>query len=169
MTNSAVNGVVDQRDFFEKDIANQNNLDNYFIVDFGDYVYNPRISKNAPVGPISKNKVAKGTMSPLYTVFEFIDFKNDFFEQYFQTNCWHKYLFQISNTGARHDRMSVTPNTFMKMPLTYPELPEQQKIADCLTSLDELINAQSRKIEALKIHKKGLMQGLFPSVEGVDV
>ena len=169
LTNSAVNGVVDQRDFFEKDIANQNNLDNYFIVDFGDYVYNPRISKNAPVGPISKNKVAKGIMSPLYTVFEFIDFKNDFFEQYFQTNCWHKYLFQISNTGARHDRMSVTPNTFMKMPLTYPELPEQQKIADCLTSLDELINAQSRKIEALKIHKKGLMQGLFPSVEGVDV
>lgn len=43
-----------------------------------------------------------------------------------------------------------------------PCLSEQQKIADCLSSLDELITAQSQKIEALKLHKKGLMQQLFP-------
>jgi len=42
---------------------------------------------------------------------------------------------------------------------------EQQKIANCLTSLDELITTQAQKIEALKAHKKGLMQGLFPSAE----
>jgi type I restriction enzyme S subunit len=47
--------------------------------------------------------------------------------------------------------------------LTLPTLPEQQKIADCLSSLDELINAQVKKLDALKLHKKGLMQGLFPS------
>ncbi len=40
---------------------------------------------------------------------------------------------------------------------------EQQKIADCLSSLDKLITAQAEKIEALKRHKKGLMQGLFPN------
>ena len=44
-----------------------------------------------------------------------------------------------------------------------PSLDEQQNIADCLSSLDELITAQAEKIEALKTHKKGLMQGLFPS------
>jgi len=49
LTNSAEHGVVDQRDYFDKDIANQNNLAGYFIVDKGDYVYNPRISISAPV------------------------------------------------------------------------------------------------------------------------
>ena len=44
-----------------------------------------------------------------------------------------------------------------------PSKAEQQKIADCLTSLDNRITAQSQKIEALKLHKKGLMQGLFPA------
>ncbi len=40
---------------------------------------------------------------------------------------------------------------------------EQQKIAACLTSLDDLITAQSQKLEALKAQKKGLMQQLFPN------
>jgi type I restriction enzyme, S subunit len=49
--------------------------------------------------------------------------------------------------------------------LQLPSLPEQQCIADCLTSLDDLIAAQTQKLEALKTHKKGLMQQLFPSSE----
>lgn len=54
-------------------------------------------------------------------------------------------------------------------PIILPENPkEQQKIADCLSSIDDLITEQSKKIEALKLHKRGLMQGLFPSVEEVD-
>ena len=50
-----------------------------------------------------------------------------------------------------------------------PSPKEQQRIADCLTSLDELITAQAQKIETLKAHKKGLMQGLFPSTDEVSV
>jgi type I restriction enzyme, S subunit len=46
--------------------------------------------------------------------------------------------------------------------LLYPQKPEQQKIAECLSSVDELIAAQARKLDALKTHKKGLMQQLFP-------
>jgi type I restriction enzyme S subunit len=49
-----------------------------------------------------------------------------------------------------------------------PSPPEQQKIADCLSSLDELIELQTRKFEALKAHKKGLMQQLFPTPEDVE-
>ena len=67
LTNSAEHGVVDQREYFDKDIAQ--NTDNYFIVEEGDYVYNPRVSSVAPVGPVSKNLVGTGVMSPLYTVF----------------------------------------------------------------------------------------------------
>lgn len=47
----------------------------------------------------------------------------------------------------------------------FPSLPEQRRIADCLSSLDELISVQTKKIEQLKLHKKGLMQGLFPKME----
>jgi type I restriction enzyme S subunit len=49
-----------------------------------------------------------------------------------------------------------------------PQPDEQQRIADCLTSLDDLIAAQTQKHEALKTHKKGLMQQLFPSPEEIE-
>lgn len=168
LSNSAVDGVVDQRDYFDKDIANQDNLQNYFIVDKGDYVYNPRVSTTAPVGPISKNKIGKGLMSPLYTVFRFHNSMNDFFEHFFHTNIWHKYLKEVSNSGARHDRMALSNEDFMNMPLPLPNHREQQKIADCLSSLDALIAAHNHKLTALKTHKKGLMQQLFPA-EGETV
>ena len=48
-------------------------------------------------------------------------------------------------------------------PVALPRLPEQQKISDCLSSLDELVSAHSQKLDALKAHKKGLMQQLFPA------
>ena len=168
LTNSAVEGVVDQSDYFDREVANQDNLENYFVIDEGDYVYNPRISVTAPVGPISKNKVGRGVMSPLYTVFRFENPNNDFYEQYFKTNLWHPYLKSVSNTGARHDRMSISNGSFMKMPLPYPSAGEEQKIADCLSSLDDLITAEDKKLETLKLHKKGLMQKLFP-VDGETV
>lgn len=163
LTNSAVDGVVDQSDFFDKEVADRNNLDNYFVIDEGDYVYNPRISSTAPVGPISKNKVGKGVMSPLYTVFRFESKNNDFYEQYFKTSFWHQYIKSISNTGARHDRISISSDNFMKMPLPYSSNEERHKIAACLSSLDDLIIAEDKKLEALKMHKKGLMQKLFPA------
>ena len=55
-----------------------------------------------------------------------------------------------------------TKDDIATLRLGFPSLPEQQKIADCLTSLDEAITAQARKVDALKKHKKGLMQELFP-------
>lgn len=168
LTNSAEHGVVDQRDYFDKDIATQGNLENYFIVDLGDFVYNPRISRFAPVGPISKNSIAKGVMSPLYTVFRFNNSNIDFYDHYFKTSAWHLYMRQVGSTGARHDRMAITNDDFLAMPLLVPPPKEQQKIADCLTSIDALITAQTQKLDALKTHKKGLMQQLFPA-EGETV
>lgn len=162
LTNSAEFGVMDQRDFFDKDIATQGKLDGYFVVDFGSYVYNPRISSTAPVGPISKNKIGIGVISPLYTVFKFKDDRYDFYEHFFKTNGWHSYMRHASSTGARHDRMAISSEDFMAMPLPVPSQAEQKKVAECLSSLDELIDAQARKVDALKTHKKALMQQLFP-------
>lgn len=163
LTNSAEYGVVDQRDYFDKDIATQGNLESYYVVEKGDYVYNPRISATAPVGPISKNNVATGVMSPLYNVFRFGDSRNDFYVSYFKTTGWHQYMRQASSTGARHDRMAITNDDFMAMPLPTSTPEEQQKIADCIDSLDELITLEAKKLDAIKAHKNGLMQQIFPA------
>ncbi|WP_372177904.1 restriction endonuclease subunit S [Xanthomonas axonopodis pv. phyllanthi] len=162
LTNSAEFGVLDQRDYFDKDIATAGKVDGYYVVSKGDYVYNPRTSAIAPVGPISRNNLGEGLMSPLYTVFRFSEEKTDFYEHYFKSSGWHSYLRSAASTGARHDRMSITAGAFMRMPVPSPSREEQKKIADCLTSLDEVIVAQGRKVEALKVHKRGLMQQLFP-------
>ncbi|MFN9934194.1 MAG: restriction endonuclease subunit S [Cyanobacteriota bacterium] len=63
--------------------------------------------------------------------------------------------------GSRKARR-IHPDVFLSFPVSLPSTSEQQKIADCLSSLDELIAAQAQKVEALKTHKKGLMQQLFP-------
>ena len=162
LTNSAEHGILDQRDYFDKDIATKGNLGSYYVVDHGDYVYNPRISGAAPVGPISRNNMGKGVMSPLYTVFRFRRHDTDFYEHYFKSTSWHTYVRSVSSTGARHDRMSITNAGFMRMPVPDPHPDEQRKIADCLGSLDDLIAAEGRKLAALRDHKKGLMQQLFP-------
>jgi type I restriction enzyme S subunit len=75
---------------------------------------------------------------------------------------------QASSTGARHDRVAITNDDFMALPLPITSSEEQQKIADCLSSIDELISSNSQKLNTLKTLKKGLMQQLFPAVDEAD-
>ena len=71
LTNSAEHGIIDQRDYFDFDVANSNNIGGYYIVEPNDFVYNPRVSVTAPVGPINRNRLGyAGVMSPLYLVFK---------------------------------------------------------------------------------------------------
>ena len=72
--------------------------------------------------------------------------------------------------GATHGGVftNLTTTGIDLFEIKRPGIPEQQRIADCLTSLDELITAQTQKLDALKAHKKGLMQQLFPSTEEVE-
>jgi len=63
---------------------------------------------------------------------------------------------------------TITKEALSSFIVKFPEIREQQKIADCLSSIDELITAHTQKLEALKAHKKGLMQQLFPA-EGETV
>jgi len=68
----------------------------------------------------------------------------------------------IESVAFGNAQQQLTVAGIKKFPIYYPELDEQQKIADCLSFLNELITAQSQKVDALKTHKKGLMQQLFP-------
>ncbi len=61
----------------------------------------------------------------------------------------------------------VSYSQFSELLLPAPEQKEQERIADCLQSIDQLLASQTAKIESLQNHKKGLLQQLFPSVEEV--
>ncbi len=161
-TNSASGGIVNQQDYFDREIVTKDNLVNYSIVEVDDFVYNPRISTTAPVGPISRNRIGHGVMSPLYTIFRFSDGDIDFFEHYFKTNCWHQYMKNKANFGARFDRMNITNEDFMNMPIPFPPIIEQKQIAESFSSIDEVIEIYSERVAISKQHKIGLMQQLFP-------
>lgn len=161
LTNSATQGVVSQQDYFLKDIANQNNLDGYYIVDTDDFVYNPRISSSAPVGPIKRNKLGKGVMSPLYSVLRFDAGSLNYFEYYFETTGWHKYMHSIANFGARHDRMNITNADFLKMPIPYPCKEERNTICLFLENLATKLDAVKAQLAQTRTFKKGLLQQLF--------
>jgi type I restriction enzyme S subunit len=77
-----------------------------------------------------------------------------------------KPLFERVATGSTIKTIGL--QFFIDLSVTVPLLPEQQRIASFLSALDELIAAQTQKLEALKTHKKGLMQQLFPSPEEVE-
>jgi type I restriction enzyme S subunit len=71
----------------------------------------------------------------------------------------------FSNNAAGSGVQNLNADIIKRLPIPYPGIKEQQKIADCLSSLDELITAQAKKIESLKTHKKWFMQQLFPVLE----
>jgi len=162
LTNSAKSGIVNQGDYFNKDIANQGNLTGYTVVEKNDFIYNPRISELAPVGPIKRNHIGQGVMSPLYTAFRFKDESVlDYVEQYFNTTMWHRYMHSIANFGARHDRMNITSADFYALPLPMPSEAEREKIVDFIKALEAKVSALNEQIELTQIFKKGLLQQMF--------
>ena len=133
-TNSAEQGIISQKDYFDREIVNNENLDGYYIVRNDDFIYNPRISATAPVGPINRNRLGRnGVMSPLYTVFRTHDIDNLYLEFYFKTTKWHRFMKLNGDSGARFDRFTISSTQFMEMPIPYPTLEEQQKIGKYLT------------------------------------
>lgn len=161
LTNSATRGIISQGDYFDKDIANQNNLEGYYIVDVDDFVYNPRISVSAPVGPLKRNHLVKGVMSPLYTVLKPKIGNLCFYEHYFQTSFWYQYMRGIANYGVRHDRMNITNDDFEKLPLPFPNIKEQEKIATFLNEISQQISLVNEQLEETKTFKRALLSKLF--------
>lgn len=90
------------------------------------------------------------------------DFNNHFVKISLETETNQRKLLSKSAGGAIKNVVSVSQIKELKLQI--PSLTEQQKIADCLSSLDNLIDAEERRIEQLQLHKKGLMQKLFPVI-----
>ena len=161
--NSARLGLIPQREYFDKDIANSDNTSGYYIIRQNDFVYNPRKSSDAPYGPISSYKYAEdGIVSPLYLCFHAKGEINPlYYEWYFRSSAWHRYIYMSGDSGARHDRVSIKDDTFFAMPINLPSEQEQSKIASFLQSLDERIAAQERLVASLKKYKRGLLHDVL--------
>ena len=161
--NSAKLGLIPQREYFDKDIANSDNTSGYYIIRQNDFVYNPRKSSDAPYGPISSYKYAEdGIVSPLYLCFHAKGEINPlYYEWYFRSSAWHRYIYMSGDSGARHDRVSIKDDTFFAMPINLPSEQEQSKIASFLQSLDERIAAQEKLVASLKKYKRGLLHDVL--------
>ncbi|UXI98966.1 restriction endonuclease subunit S (plasmid) [Lactiplantibacillus pentosus] len=163
LTNSAEYGIISQSDFFDKEIANVKNLGGYYVVEPDDFVYNPRISNSAPVGPVKRNKLKRiGIMSPLYFVLRPHDIDQGYLEYYFSTKKWHRFMELNGDTGARSDRFAIKDAVFVTMPIPFPNIKEQTKIGTFFATLDHLIAVNQRKLAKLKELKQGYLQKMFP-------
>lgn len=166
LTISAQYGLVSQTDFFNKSVAAAD-VTGYYLLERGNFAYNKSSSSGNPMGVIKPlKKYEKGVVSTLYICFSCNEPKSiSFWEQYFNAGCLDSEIRTIAQEGARnHGLLNVPTSDFFTLKVLVPTLAEQQKIADCLSELDEMISAQQQKVEALKEHKKGLMQKLFPKM-----
>lgn len=163
LTNSATKGVILQEEYFDREIVNEDNTSGYYIVENGDFMYNPRISSNAPAGPINRNHLGiSGIASPLYSIFRAKQTTNtNFIERYFESSFWHGYMKRVSNQGARHDRLNLTDDDFMNMPIPQPPEKEQEKIAEILCCCDKVIELKEKLLNEENNEKKYLMQILL--------
>ena len=164
--NSAKQGLIPQREYFDKDIANSDNTDGYYIIETNDFVYNPRKSADAPYGPISSYRYPEaGIVSPLYLSFRAKQEINPlYFEWYFRSSAWHRYIYMSGDSGARHDRVSIKDDTFFAMPINVPSAKEQERISLFLDAVERRIETQLALVEALKKYKRGLSDTLFDRI-----
>ena len=164
-------GLVPQVEKFGREIAGSA-YKNYYVIKKNDFAYNKSATKQFPEGYISMltDYTEAALPNSIFTCFRIVDECDPrFFDHLFHNNYHGTWLRKYIEVGARaHGSLSVNTKHLWNMPIALPKLEEQQKIADCLSSIDDLISAEDKKLSALKDHKKGLMQKLFPA-EGTAV
>lgn len=160
---SGEHGIVLQSDYFGKKVAGDN-AERYIKIARNDFVYNDRTTKQSIYGTIKRlSKYEDGIVSPIYKCFRFnSEEKPVFWEWYFESGVHDSELSRLVNEGARAGRFNISIDKFLSTNVFHPNIAEQQKLAECLTSLDELTSAHGQKLGALKSYKKGLMRQLLP-------
>ena len=95
-------------------------------------------------------------MSPLYLCFRAKQEINPlYFEWYFRSSAWHRYIYMSGDSGARHDRVSIKDDTFFAMPINIPTAQEQDRIALFFNVIEQRIDKQRSLVESLKKYKRG--------------
>lgn len=164
LTISSADGLIDQRNFFNKVIASKD-MSGYYLLKNGEFAYNKSYSKGYDFGSIKRlDLYDEGALSTLYICFELNKNENsDFYQKYFDSLSWYPELQKICAEGARnHGLLNVPTNDFFQLKLCVPSSDkEQQKIAEFLSTIDTVIAKQKETVSAWEERKKGVMQKLF--------
>ncbi|NQN71527.1 restriction endonuclease subunit S [Streptococcus suis] len=163
LTISAQHGLVDQEEFFNKQVASKD-VSSYYLIKKGEFAYNKSYSNGYPWGAIKRlDRYEMGVLSTLYIVFKPTSLIcSDYLVSYYDTVNWYKEVSMIAAEGARnHGLLNIAPNDFFKTRLFLPTLPEQEVIGNFFSDLDQLITLHQRQLDHLKLLKKALLQQMF--------
>lgn len=169
LTISAQYGLVDQRKFFDKQIASKK-LENYLLLKNGEFAYNKSYSKDYPFGAIKRlNNYKLGVLSTLYIAFKPVSINTDYLEEYFDSTKWYKEIYKRATEGARnHGLLNISPQDFFELNLSIPNNRiEQERISKILKLLSLVITLQQRKLNDLNSMKSALLQDVFPNTQGI--
>jgi type I restriction enzyme S subunit len=165
VTISAQLGFVRQEEFFNKRVASLV-LENYYLIEKGDFAYNRSYSNGYPYGAIKRlTKYNKGVVTTLYICFgpkADAGVDPDFFEHYFEAGRLNAGLAGVANEGGRaHGLLNVTKADFFSREIQFPCLSEQAAIAAVLSDIDAEIAALENKLAKARQLKQGMMQELL--------
>ena len=163
LTISAQDGLVDQNDYFNKQVASRD-VTGYFLVKNGEFAYNKSYSNGYPWGAIKRlDKYEMGVLSTLYIVFKPTAINSQFLVSYYETTRWYREVSKNAAEGARnHGLLNISPNDFFNTLLTIPKsAEEQQQIGSFFKQLDDTIALHQRKLDLLREQKKGFLQKMF--------
>ena len=147
LTISAQHGLVDQRDYFNSQVASRD-MSGYYLLENGEFAYNKSTSADSPWGAIKRlTKYEKGCLSTLYICFRLDQGDPEFLVTYYETNRWHGAVQMIAAEGARnHGLLNIAPDDFFETALTLPCSTEEQRQIGCFfTQLNSLIALHQRE------------------------
>lgn len=166
LTISSIDGLVDQRDYFNKVVAAKD-MSGYYLLKRGEFAYNKSYSVGYDYGTIKRlNKYDEGCLSTLYICFAIksnaID--SNYLECFFDSLVWYKDMANVCTEGARnHGLLNVDIEEFFNIKVVYPaDIEEQKKTAKILNNLDEKIKAEKTNVEKLKALKSSMLTKMFP-------
>ena len=164
LTISAQYGLVDQRTFFNNQVASKD-MSGYFLLHKGEFAYNKSTSTDSPWGAIKRlEKYDMGCVSTLYICFELLSGDPDFLVTYYETDRWYKAVQLIAAEGARnHGLLNIAPDDFFETQICIPKrIDEQRQIGAFFDRLDSLITLHQRKYDKLCVLKKSMLDKMFP-------